>query len=212
MVGMGDWCIDSTEVTELQYYEFVTAKANDMSGQLGQCVNNTSYLPASGCKPNWDPFSRPNRAMTCVDWCDAYAYCGWAGKRLCGKIGAGGIEYDDVGNPALSEWAYACSNGGTTTYPYGNVEDKDACKYYSAFYPAYGVVDVQSMPLCRGLADPFSQLWDLVGNAGEWIQDSYGAYGISHTYVGAKGDKLYTCSSRTTSSGAMAYIGFRCCK
>jgi len=51
---------------------------------------------------------------TCLDVCDAFAFCKWAGKHLCGYPAS--VEFlDDEKNvePFLtSEWFYACTNGG----------------------------------------------------------------------------------------------------
>lgn len=81
-VDVGTYCVDSTEVTGRQYLEFLAAKAGDTSGQPVDCSWNTTFEPAADIDPNEYP-------VAFVDWCDALAYCTWAGKRLCGKIGGG---------------------------------------------------------------------------------------------------------------------------
>src|SRR5262249_6636582 len=90
------WCIDSTEGTQAQYAAFLADKAGDVSGQSAECQWNTSYVPLSACSrfPSFDPVARKNKPVSGVDWCDALAFCKWAGKRLCGAIGDGGSVGD----------------------------------------------------------------------------------------------------------------------
>src|SRR5688572_19333200 len=45
MVDAGSFCIDTTEVTQGQYFEFLTAKAGVTTGQPSVCSWNTSYAP-----------------------------------------------------------------------------------------------------------------------------------------------------------------------
>ena len=81
-VANGLFFIDATEVTVAQYAEFLTAKAGDVSGQPQDvCGWNSTYEPAALPDP-------PNFPASNIDWCDARAYCEWAGKHLCRRVGS----------------------------------------------------------------------------------------------------------------------------
>ena len=43
MVDVGKFCIDSTEVTQAQYAEFLIAKGSDLTGQPADCFNNLNF-------------------------------------------------------------------------------------------------------------------------------------------------------------------------
>jgi len=82
------YCIDATEVTQAQYSQFLFVKKGDTSGQEARCTWNMSYGVTCG---GFDPVARGGYPVVCIDWCDAVAFCSWAGKRLCGKIGGGSL-------------------------------------------------------------------------------------------------------------------------
>src|SRR5205085_1833298 len=56
-----------------------------------------------------------------VDWCDAYAYCKWAGKQLCGEIKGQGLDPALANSPDAGAWYNACSAGGAKDWPYGTI-------------------------------------------------------------------------------------------
>jgi formylglycine-generating enzyme required for sulfatase activity len=155
-VSLGSYCIDSTEVTGMSYTEFLAAKAGDMSGQPPACSSNASYEPTVAGNGQVPVFG--------VDWCDAFAYCAWAGKRLCGKIGGGAVPSALVTNAFADEWYNACSKGGTRDFPYGNTRDGDACNGADRDGSA-GPVPVGSLPGCEG---GYPGLFDMAGNLWEW--------------------------------------------
>lgn len=72
----GAYCMDATEVTNADYAAFLAANP-PTSGQVAWCAWNTSYLPPFG----WPATGKENHPVVRVDWCDARAYCKWAGKR-----------------------------------------------------------------------------------------------------------------------------------
>jgi len=77
MVRVGTFCIDSTEVTSEQYNDFLLAGPAALAPQPAECSWNVSYLPGGGWV--FDP-SQPTLPIANVDWCDAYAFCRWAGS------------------------------------------------------------------------------------------------------------------------------------
>jgi len=91
----GTYGIDRTEVSRAQYAKFLVSKGSDTSGQPPYCEWNKSYDPASSVRAAWPPLDTGDHPVSQVDWCDAYAYCKWAQKRLCGKIGGGPGSLDD---------------------------------------------------------------------------------------------------------------------
>ena len=181
--GLGDYCIDSTEVTESQYAAFITAKGSDTSGQPAYCAWNTSYAPrtSGGCTPtSFDPTNRPNHPVKCVDWCDAYAYCAWAGKRLCGRVTGGPL----TPGSALGAWQAACSREGTRAYPYGNNYIGNYCVSadydgVSGYQPSTDVLrPVASLPTCEG---GYPGIWDMSGNLWEWEDSCDASSGADDT-------------------------------
>jgi len=150
MVRAIGFCIDSSEVTQAQYYAFLKAKAGDVSGQPRACSWNTEYnLAEQACA--YDPIGRSKLPILGADWCDAYAFCAWAGKRLC----------------TANEWIAACTAyGATGSYPYGPQHDPAACNF--AEIGAEGGVETASMKGCQG---GLAGLYDMLGNAGEWVDD-----------------------------------------
>ena len=74
-------CVDNTEVTEGQYRDFLTAMSGNYAGQPAICSWNVDYgQPLDNYGLNFP--------RNFVDYCDAAAYCKWAGKRICGPIGS----------------------------------------------------------------------------------------------------------------------------
>ena len=174
--------------------------------------------------------------MGCVDWCDARAYCEWAGKRLCAGLG-GREEPPDPreGDPGSSEWQFACTNGGTTAYPYGAqyiagkcVDKRSSSAIVSPPRPACTgpgcAVGAQSETAdrrigsvgsrqCTGTSEPFNRIFDLSGGLLEWTatcdekEQNCVVQGSSFAQDPA------ACAEGGTAYGRETHpaVGFRCC-
>lgn len=120
MFGSNSYCIDSTEVTNEQYAVFL-ADSNKPPPHA-RCDFDTNYTPncdGANSQGALDPVS-------CIDWCDAWAFCAWAGKRLCGRIGGGPNAPDTMDDPTKSQWFAACSKGGAQDFAYGPIRGPSA--------------------------------------------------------------------------------------
>lgn len=221
---VGSFSIDATEVTNAQYASFL-ASVGAPSGQPAHCAWNTTYYPSTV----WPaPASKCDNPVVWIDWCDAYAYCKWAGKRLCGSPAGGpvswsGSTYQTV---AGSEWFAACSPTGAAVWPYGATADTPAMPICvdNAFD---GVANTQatdvtravgSAALCHGQVAPFTQLFDLAGNVREWEDDCQASVG-SMDNCRARGGAFDDNPTKTscdqivqlTRGSAASNLGFRCC-
>lgn len=170
MIDLGDFCIDATETTREQYAAFLAASPTNIPG--GKCVTNATFAPRladMGCS-TFDITRDPDHPMVCVDWCDAAAYCAWAGKRLCGAFGGGSEPYDDLAaynDVTKSEWYAACAGGGTAPrkYPYGDTWRAGACTDNTIGKSApVGARDCHGPP-----GTPQAAVYDMSGNVYEWV-------------------------------------------
>jgi formylglycine-generating enzyme len=207
MIPAGSFCIDATEVTNEQYKVFLSETTGKDSPTLpAECdFKQQSFDPTDGWPPAADAGVLPVRY---VDWCDALAYCLWAGKRLCGRVGAGPLRAAQAVDPAKSEWAAACTGGRSLTYPYGTSYVDGGCN-------ARGGVPLPSFASCEG---GVPGLFDMVGNVAEWINACEGNSGPLDTCIVAGGSfdslgenakcSLSTSATRTTRRPDQ---GIRCC-
>ena len=214
MVRAGSFCIDATEVTVDQYQAFVAAKGGDTSGQPAACGWNTTF--SLGCTPT---STASTAAVTCVDWCDAWAYCAWAGKHLCGKIGGGVATLNDATNPAADEWYAACSGGGVRSFPYGGSFTTGACNDMTRGNGK--PIEVGILPTCEG---GYPGIFDMSGNTAEWVDlcvasPDGGTGSTDSCYIrgGAWDDSAATflgCANHNPQNRSShdATKGFRCCK
>ena len=196
----GGFYIDSTEVTVAQYQQFLTAKGTDTSGQPSVCAWNTAYKD-----PN-TPLNPGTWPMTSVDWCDALAYCTWAGKHLCGKIGGGPIPVAQVLTANASQWFLACGGPGGASHPNTNA----TCNSSGGFRT---LAPVATYPKCEGF---YPGIFDMEGNAAEWVDScdtTAGANDTCHLLGGSYIDNQSYCTEsfdypRNTIADP---FGFRCC-
>jgi formylglycine-generating enzyme required for sulfatase activity len=228
----GSFYIDATEVTVGQYADWLAT--NPAPKQPEACAFNTSFDPGhfTGdtmtdiCPSafNWKQEQQnPDHPVSCVDWCDANAYCEAQGERLCGRVGGGTVEttYDSAADrfyvvePSTSEWYLACSRGGAREYPYGNTYDASACNGTSGL-----LEDVGTSPQCVG---GYDGLFDMSGNVAEW-EDSCMA-GAADAACIPRGGAFYNAQpgydptqlacpykfSAVVRSSQAQSTGFRCC-
>jgi formylglycine-generating enzyme required for sulfatase activity len=216
------FCIDSTEVTNAHYTAFLAATGNgsQTSGQPAACSWNSTFLPGTDGAP-W-PYApgKGNRPVVNVDWCDARAYCNWAGKRLCGKIGGGSLTGWMAGvDPPTSQWANACTHSWERTYPYGNAYKSTSCNTGGTSENEKFIADVKSYPLCEG---GYPGIFDMSGNVEEWIDacdkntgatDGCASAGTSAWLDGLTPGEI-TCADSLYSAprnNKWVMLGFRCC-
>ncbi len=224
------FCIDRTEVTAAAYTQFLVG-VGDVNGadQPPECAGNTALTrtnAGSNC-PTWN--AGDQKAVNCVDWCDAYAYCAWAGKRLCGDFEGGPLEFDaPVTN---DEWQFACSGGFETEYPYGEAPQICACyipeewddKMMCDLPPGTNFnhkVEVGSHPDCEG---GFPGIFDMQGNAAEWTNRCEPPNGMGTEHCSIRGgstfsiggSSYYSCANLDQSEERLDPVleaGIRCCK
>jgi formylglycine-generating enzyme len=203
MVKVAGVCIDTTEVTNSEYLDFIGAP--DPPALTPECAWLKTFVPDAGLPP-------ADLSPVLVNWCAAQAYCTWAGKRLCGKLGGGSLTANpDTEDPKKGQWAAACTNDGALTYPYGNTPDAGVCTSAS-MHP------VEALAACQG---PAPGLYDLSGNVWEWVDacNTGGAGGptddcsimggqFSSPDVQLKCRAHFTAKRNEVPYGA---TGFRCC-
>lgn len=219
------FCIDRTETTQSAYVAFLLDVGN-ASGieQPEACAFNTelTHTPDASC-PSFTTSS--DLPVWCVDWCDARAYCAWADKRLCGKIGGGALTPLDPGLVAQDEWYFACSRAYQRTYPYGDDPQPGYCNIPEENTP--GNPDdnsdraaVGSFEQCEG---GFDGMFDMQGNVTEWTDWCAGPGDGSgdencylrggHTFGTAE---YWSCDSlneqEPRNEADRREAGFRCCK
>lgn len=208
LVQADGYCIDENEVTAAHYQEFVSSHPS-LAEQPAACAGNTTF--ANACKtlaPEKEPVS-------CVDWCDAHAYCASVGKRLCGSANAvgGPMPYDAPVTAADNQWYAACSHGGENVYPYGDAYDSSAC--WSGDRAPTGAVRVKTASGCVG---GYEGLWDMSGGLAEWVDScnaETGAADACHirggSFSGTADQLRCDWQSGTPRNTTSNYIGFRCC-
>lgn len=212
LTSSGSFCIDKTEVSKAQYKAFVAANVSTAT-QDAFCTWNTSFAP----KANWPyPVGEDNLPAGDVNWCDAVAFCKWAGKRLCGKIGGGALSAAEVGNNLINEHAFACSHGGTQLYPYGNVYDGKKCNGGDTADPDV-IENVGTRTTCES---GWGGVFDLAGNVHEWENscvvgggtlqaDPCSLQGAAFTH--GAGDMTCTSTFGWPRGNHDPEVGFRCC-
>lgn len=206
-VRVDDYCIDATEVTNADYAQFVQANVGP-GGQPAGCAWNVSYVPNEAWPPSANAMNRP---VVSVDWCDAWAYCAWAGKRLCGAVGGGPIAAGALADSARDQWYRACSGRGSSVRPYGDAYEADRCNVAASG----GTREVvMSRPGCVG---GVAGLYDMLGNVNEWVDSCTGDGGADDScyvresfYASGEGVTCATVGTRARSSWHVGR-GFRCC-
>jgi formylglycine-generating enzyme required for sulfatase activity len=210
MVRIDDFCIDSTEVTRGQYGRFLADVALDAGGRPvpPQCAENKSFEPLDPKTMSPPATESPDFPVRAVDWCDAKAYCTWAGKDLCGSVDGSPLVTTEVVDPARSQWAKACSHDGTTRFPYGDTYERGRCNVED------GPTRPAAASTCTG---GYPGIVDIVGNVAEWVDacepplDARARCAFAGGHVG-RGEGT-GCTTFETPQGSLPSpsAGIRCC-
>ncbi len=115
-------------------------------------------LAGGGCNGYSPPdggWGRGDRPVTGVSWEDAQAYLDWLNGQ------AGGLRYR---LPSEAEWEYAARAGETGAYAFGPRVTATQATFRAR----------QTTPVGAHAGNAFN-LYDMHGNAGEWVEDCYAA-------------------------------------
>lgn len=222
----GGYCVDQTEVTKGDYRLFVNSGPS-LSAQIQQCQTNGSFTPTGGWPPSQPLSSSMGLPVTNVDWCDAFAYCAWSGKRLCGRVGGGSLggSLSDANDYTKSSWFNACSAQNTFAFPYGT-QARQAGQCNDSASGTWMVQEWTDQGTYTGIPVPLRRcqggsvdLYQMSGNVAEWEDacsgtspgDTCRLRGGSYA-AGGNGSALSCLADRTLVRTQTADdVGFRCC-
>lgn len=206
--GGGGFCIDSTEVTNAQFNEYVVAGAPLVPPLPTACMNSAAPTPTRVQSPELANVPVQGEYLT---FCYAWSYCQWASKRLCGALGDGGVVASSA-DPHELEWYYACANGAQdTVYPYGDDLVNGACNV-----GADAEADAEAYAACHGLDGGYALVFDLGGNVAEYVNNTDDVGNLRP--VGPSYSTPASAASCGTPNGGfngslqgVVAVGFRCC-
>jgi formylglycine-generating enzyme required for sulfatase activity len=147
-VNLGGYYIDRFEVTVAQYKKFLSV--SDRTPPSDPRFPEV-YPWGEGEEP---PAELMNHPVIYVNWFDATDFCRWDGKRL----------------PTEAEWEKAGRGTDGRFWPWGNKFDPKKANVRE--YGARGTLPVGSFP--EGVS-PYG-VYDMAGNAAEWVDNWYQAY------------------------------------
>ncbi|NKB72757.1 MAG: SUMF1/EgtB/PvdO family nonheme iron enzyme [Candidatus Latescibacteria bacterium] len=193
MVQIGDFYLDTYEVTNAAFADFLNKAGNQREGGVPWLDSGDEDALIQERDGRFS--ARPGYAyhpVVEVTWYGARAFCQWAGKRL----------------PADAEWSYS------GVYPWGN-DAPDSGETYRANYAGgddgfAGLAPVGSFP--QGASVHGAQ--DLAGNVWEWVDAPKGhrqrlrggSYFNDEQYL--QGDHFYWSDP----SLSFDHVGFRCAR
>lgn len=210
------FCIDNTEVVRGEYFAWLeTAPATD--SQPAECASNDDYIPTCLTTGGWGLDRFLENPVSCVDWCDARAFCDAHGKRLCGRIGGDENPLDAYDDAKASEWYTSCSAGGENDYVFGDDYELQVC--YETLRDTWGTTVAGEFDECVSPNSEYTGLYDMGGNVAEWEYscDGVGPEGRCRVRGGSfqhEGNGIRCDAGRTLTfprRGTSDAIGFRCC-
>lgn len=183
-VTLKRFALARTEVTVAEFRRFVEARGHRTDAEKNTGNAKGCFADRGGTEFAWvagtswrDPGFRQqdDHPVICISWNDAQAYVGWLSEQT-------GEEYR---LPSEAEFEYALRAGGDSAWPWGddvsaacthgNVADRQA----NQKFPTWLVVDcddkhVFTAPVGRYRRNGYG-VYDLTGNAWEWVQDCWNA-------------------------------------
>ncbi|GHS86541.1 hypothetical protein FACS189487_01020 [Campylobacterota bacterium] len=110
---------------------------------------------------------RGSEPVTGVTWSSIADAGGFVRKlNADARIVIGGVAYE-YALPSEAQWEYAARAGTTSPYPWGDAHGDHAWFLPNASGKTHAV----------GGKQPIAGLYDMAGNAAEWVQDCFGDYG-----------------------------------
>lgn len=212
IMGSNDWWPKSQPEHKVKLDAFYIDKF-EVTNRRYKAFVDAAKKPAPSHWVNGQiPQGKENHPVVFVSWYDAEEFCRWdGGKRL----------------PTENEWVKAARGTDKRTFPWGEKFDKN-----KGNTPQYGHDDTMDVGSFENGKSPFG-VYDLAGNAFEWVDDWFKPYpGNTHPdenygekYKVLKGGSWYDCTYYKCGISAPIYnriffhphtknnnFGFRCAK